>query len=604
MLARYHLALQHYHESQTILLLFLKIVLCTIGSKTMAKKTTTRPYLLYVAVAAALIPTLVIIFLNSSNNNNSLLFFLPGENKQQQQSSEQREEEEDDDYYLRGAVNSSSGEGKQVQEKYVKHLCGESSEKNTEFIQEYSIPVIICSQPVGIAVDNNDKVWIAATWVGYLVVFDPDLNRFVDFIGIPNWKTKGIFGSMVWGMEFDKKGDLWFTDQVNNAIWRYFTAEKKFEMYKVPTKGSYPGQVAFDSQGRVWFSEIFGKKLGVIDPDKAVNNTTTGITEYELELEDMETMGPVTVSSSSSSVGNGSINYNNNKNIDSVWFTAVDFPKAGQIVRFDINKEKFQIFDLPTGSGVPIGIAEDDKGRLWINNHATNLFFMLDPLTEKIVQYSTSLPTSRNDTTTLPYWNTFRDGRVWFNEHEGNAMAYFDIANSTLVEYMIPTRGKIWGNTSNPLKFVLDNEGSAWFTEWTENKIGVLDSKKLNDLPIWLSVSKDKIILDRSKRGGDKEESLQIFVYPNNSRSNLEEPVKMTVAGSISPTGRLWNMTGKFSEDSFYFPKKGGGSILLPHIVTLTLQPMRDLVPGIYTLTVGARYDSMTYSKIVSLVVK
>jgi virginiamycin B lyase len=562
-------------------------------------KTTTRSYLLYVAVAVALIPTLVIFFLNSGNNN-SLLFFLPGENKQQQQSSEQREEEDDNGYYLRGAVNSSSGEGKQVQEKYVKHLCGESSEKKTEFIQEYSIPAMICSQPVGIAVDNNNKVWIAATWVGYLVIFDPDLKHFTDFIQIPNWKTKGIFGSMVWGMEFDKNGDLWFTDQVNNAIWRYFTAEKKFEMYKVPTKGSYPGQVAFDSQGRVWFSEIFGKKLGVIDPDKAVHNTTTGITEYELESKDMKTMGPVTVSSSNSSNGNGTSINNNKVNTDSIWFTAVDFPKAGQIVRFDIDKKKFQIFDLAKGSGVPIGIAEDDKGRLWINNHATNLFFMFDPLTEKIVQYSTSLPTTRNETTTLPYWNTFRDGKVWFNEHEGNAMAYFDIANSTLVEYTIPSKGKIWGNTSNPLKFVLDNEGSAWFTEWTENKIGVLDSKKLNDLPIWLSLSKDKIILDSRNLAGTKEESLQIIVYPN--RSNLEEPVKMTVAGSLSYTGRLWNMTGKFSEDSFYFPKKEGGSIT-PHMVTLTLHPMQELMPGNYTLTVGARYDSMTFSKIVNLVV-
>jgi virginiamycin B lyase len=555
-------------------------------------KITTRSYLLYGAALGALIIILITLILNSSDNS----LFLFGQNNKNQQPNEQGGGE--DDYYLRGAVNSSSGEGKQVLEKYEKHLCGESSEKNTEFIQEYSIPVIGCSQPVGIAVDdNNNKIWIAATWVGYLVVFDPDLKRFVDFIEIPNWRTKGIFGSMVWGMEFDKKGNLWFTDQVNNAIWRYFTAEKRFEMYKVPTKGSYPGQVSFDSQGRVWFSEIFGKKIGVINPDEAVDNTSRGITEYELESggegggEDIESIGPTTVSS------NGSNNSNNNI----VWFTAVDFPEGGQIVRFDMDKEEFEIFELPIGSGVPIGIAEDDKGRLWINNHATNLFFMFDPLTEEVVQYSTSLPTSRNSTTTLPYWNAFRDGKVWFNEHEGNAMAYFDIANSTLVEYQIPTRSEIWGNTSNALKFALDSKGSAWFTEWTENKIGVLDSKKLDDLPIWLSLSNDKIILDRRNLAGEQEESLQIFVYPN--RTNLEEPVKMTVAGSMSYSGRLWNMTGQFSEDLFYFPKKGGSNIL-PHIVTLTLEPTQDLVPGNYTLTVGARYDSMTYSKIVSLVVK
>jgi virginiamycin B lyase len=553
-------------------------------------KITTRSYLLYGVALGALIIILIILILNS--NDNSLFLF--GQNKQQ---PNEQGEEEHDDYYLRGAVNSISGEGKQVLDKFEKHLCGSTPfEKNTEFIQEYSIPVIACSQPVGLAVDdnNNDKIWIAATWVGYLVVFDPDLKRFIDFIEIPNWRTKGIFGSMVWGMEFDKKGNLWFTDQVNNAIWRYFTAEKRFEMYKVPTKGSYPGQVSFDSQGRVWFSEIFGKKIGVINPDEAVDNTTRGITEYELELregegEDIESIGPTTVSS------NGSSSNDNN----TVWFTAVNFPEGGQIVRFDMNKEKFEIFDLPIGSGVPIGIAEDDKGRLWINNHATNLFFMFDPLTKKVVQYSTSLPTSRNNTTTLPYWNAFRDGKVWFNEHEGNAMAYFDIANSTLVEYQIPTRSEIWGNVSNALKFALDSKGSAWFTEWTENKIGVLDSKKLNNLPIWLSVSKDNIVLDRKNPAGEEEQqSLQIFVHPN--RSNLKEPVKMTVAGSMSSLGRLWNMTGQFSEDSFYFPKDS----MEPYMVNLKVKPTEDLVPGNYTLTVGSRYDSMTYSKMVSLVVK
>jgi virginiamycin B lyase len=49
--------------------------------------------------------------------------------------------------------------------------------------------------------------------------FDPTLKGFVDFIRIPDWKTNGIFGSMVLGMDFDKNGNLWFTDEVHNAIW-------------------------------------------------------------------------------------------------------------------------------------------------------------------------------------------------------------------------------------------------------------------------------------------------------------------------------------------------------------------------------------------------
>ena len=467
-----------------------------------------------------------------------------------------------------------------------------------------------CSQPVGITfqqqenngsnTENAQKIWIAATWMGYLVVFDPNSTSFSDFIEIPNWKTKGEFGSMVWDMEFDKKGNLWFTDQVNNAIWRYFPTDKRFEMYKVPTNGSYPSSIAFDSQGSVWFSEIFGKKLGVIDPVKASNNTSEGIQEYQLNMseeEGFETMGPIVIT-------NGGINNDSNDNSsETVWFTAVDFPESGHVIKFDISQRKFEVLRLAEGVGVPVGIVEDDKGRLWINDHATNLFFMFEPQTGKVIKYSTSLPTSRNTTTTLPYYNMYKDGKLWFNEHEGNAIAYFDTEKSTLVEYQIPSRGEAWGNTSNPLQFTLDNNGSAWFTEWTENKFGVLDSEKAKNLPLWISISENSTTINLDKEKDRDGKSIKVFVYPNRSSLDKEierEAVEMTVAGTMSYTGKLWNLTGNFDKEEFYFPN---GSTK-PQVITLKLTPSQDLVPGNYMLTVGARYGTVTYSKMVNLNVK
>jgi virginiamycin B lyase len=279
------------------------------------------------------------------------------------------------------------------------------------------------------------------------------------------------------GMEFNKDGNLWFTDQLNNAIWQYKTSQNKFERNKVPTRGSYPIQIAFDSIGRVWLSEIFGKKLGVIDPNKTENNTSKGITEYELKNSEFETMGPVTISQDNRSV----------------WFTRVT-----------------------------------------------------SPMNEKTVKYSTSLPTS-NTTTTLLYWNTFKDGKVWFNEHEGNTIAYLDTANMTLVEFEIPSRSSLSGNTSNPLKFALDNNGSVWVTEWTENKLGLLDSKLLDKIPLSLSVSKAKVELNKNQQ---KAEALQVTIYPK--KSEVSGPVEMTVAGSMSPAGRLWNWTIQRKRFSYY----------------------------------------------------
>jgi virginiamycin B lyase len=509
----------------------------------------------------------------------------------------------DKDYYLRGSatVNETAYvEGKQLSVKNERYLCGTPFASSTKYMEEYYIP-LTCSQPVGITVDSNDKIWFVATWSGYLVVFDADLQQFIDFIEIPNWKTKGTFGSMVWSMEFDKEGDLWLTDQVNNAIWRYFVNDKKFEMYRVPTMGSYPQGLAIDNKGMIWFSEIFGKRIGVLDPNKVTDNTTSGITEYPFENIDYETMGP------------GLISKKNNNNNNTIWFTAVTYPEGGNIVGFDMVSKNFTVFDLPEDSGVPIGITEDDEGILWINDHATNLFFKFDPKTSQITKYSTSLPTSRNDTTTLPYWNIARDGKIWFNEHEGNAIAYFDTTNSTLVEYQIPTKGTLWGNTSNPLKFTIDKRGSVWFTEWSENKIGVLPANKISDLPLWLTLSKTNIHLDTSSGRG---ENVVINVYPN--RTYLKEeaidnklasdvPVKITAATSITPSGKLWNITTNFDNDTIHFQSNNMTENVIddntPYSIGMEIKPIKGLAPGNYTLTIGARYETVTYSKIIDLVV-
>ncbi len=81
-----------------------------------------------------------------------------------------------------------------------------------------------------------------------------------------------------------------------------------------PTAGAYPTQIGFDSQGRVRFAEIFGKKFGVIYPALTDNNSTKGITEYETNQADLfETSGPITAS---------------NKTNNTVWFTTVDFPEG------------------------------------------------------------------------------------------------------------------------------------------------------------------------------------------------------------------------------------------------------------------------------------
>ena len=502
----------------------------------------------------------------------------------------------------------------QAVQKDKQHVCGDNIKGSTFYITEYVIP-ISCSQPVGLTVDKDNNIWIAASWAGYLLVFNPLSNTFVKSIKLPNWNSTDLFGSMIWDMKFDRNGNLWFTDERSNSIWKYIPKENQFQRYIVPTKGGYPISLVFDSNDKVWFTEIFGKKLAMLDPLKVQGNTTKGISELNLSKQiNFDSTGPI-----SNGFGfNQNIRGNNtNGSIadENLWFSTVNFPIGGQLVKYNIAKKNLTVFDLTSMHTIPLSVAEDEKGRVWTNDHASSLFLMLDPSTGNIKQYSTSFPLPTN-TTTLPYYNQYKDGKLWFNEHYGNAIAFFDVKNNTMVEYHIPTKDPFWGNASNPLRFVFDNNGSVWFTEWTENKIGVIHKEKMNNLPIILSPSKNNISLDKASGKGD---SVDILIYKNNSNPLINNSNKsltnqsstqlsnitMFATSSISKIGSLLNMTGSFSPDRFYITNDDTSNSSQPLKTILKIEPSKDVVPGNYTLTISARYNNeVTYSKIIDLNIK
>jgi virginiamycin B lyase len=71
----------------------------------------------------------------------------------------------------------------------------------------------------------------------------------------------------------------------------------------------------------------------------------------------------------------------------------------------------------------------------------------------------------------------------------------------------------------------------------------------------------------------------------------------MFVSSSISKSGRLFNITGDFSNDEFLISEISPNT--MPYNLTLDIKPTKNVIHGNYTLTVSARYEnSITYSKI------
>lgn len=502
-------------------------------------------------------------------------------------------------------------------------FCGTDKINSNQYVNEFAIPVQ-CSQPVGLAVDKENNVWIASGKLGSLLVFNTKTLEFDNIIKIPNWlEQTRIMGSMIWNMKFDKNGNLWFTDELSNSIWKYFVKEGKFENYRLLSEGGYPQSIAFDSDGNVWFTQFFGNRLGFIEPSKVITNTTEGISELDMSRQiDFQTMGPI-----SNGFGFGNINVNSTSptNVkETLWFSTASFPVGGHIIGYDVTREALTIHDVTYTHNVPFSIAEDENGLLWANSHIANLFFSLNPNTGEIIQYATSNPSASGNLTTLPYYNVYRDGKLWFNEHYGNAIASYDPKERTLVEYYIPSQNPLWVNSSNPLRFTFDNNGSIWFTEWTENKLGVITKDRFDQIPISLEVSKDKLVVDSKN---NKSDSIDIYIYKNpinsskiinstitgnndtSAANDINNPtnITMNVTSSIAKNGKLANLTSSFSQDIITvaeIPSSGFGPS--PQLkTTLEVNPTIDVTPGNYTLTISAKYGKdITVSKMVDLEIK
>ncbi|HZI70832.1 MAG TPA: hypothetical protein VFD60_06685, partial [Nitrososphaeraceae archaeon] len=306
----------------------------------------------------------------------------------------------------------------------------------------------------------------------------------------------------------------------------------------------------------------------------------------------------------------GSVAVDNKRGV--VWISMLSFPNKGEILRYNISSKTFDTFNMPAGLNSPVGVAVTNDGNLWVTDHATSTFFMLNASNGKTTTYATSTPSPKifgvNNTDsvpeaayTLPYWiQKDSDGSLWFNEHEGNKIARFVPSNNTLYEYWIPTQNKLWGNCppnsktcgiANTLQFSRGEKGQTWFTEWSENKIGSLNISN-NQLPFAISVSPQQLILKRGQTAEIKVNISATRIPQSSSNSTVE----MVASGTFTPGGNLGNSTGTFSQSSFPAPKPNTSKQ-----VSFIFTPATNLKPGDYMLMLGTQNDEVGTLKAVKV---
>ena len=413
----------------------------------------------------------------------------------------------------------------------------------------------------------------------------------------------------------DKSGNIWFTDEKQNAIWRYSKSVGGFELYKVPEMSkvfgtTYPVSVDFDLKGNVYFVGIRMPVLWFGNTTQMKNGTSNGINKIPIPTDGFKGISPDLIST-------GSIAVDNKRNV--VWISMLSFPSKGEILRYNITSKTFDTFNLPSGLNSPVGVAVDENGNPWVTDHATSLFFMLNASNGKTATYATSRVSPQiygvsdvnsipQGAYSLPYWiekgSAGSDGSLWFNEHEGNKIAKFEPSNNTLYEYWIPTQARLWGNCppnsqtcgiANTLQFSRGQNGQTWFTEWSENKIGSLTATNYRQLPFSVSVYPQELTI---KRGQAVEIKVNVSATTTTrlSQNHSNSTVEMVASGTFTPGGDLGNSTGIFSQGSFSIPDAHAIKQ-----VSFIFTSATNLKPGEYVLMLGAQNNEVAMLKAVKV---
>lgn len=406
--------------------------------------------------------------------------------------------------------------------------------------------------PNAIAVDSQGTVWFTLQNESFLVSLFPENGTMHEY-HIPMSSNSG---SVTWGIAVDNSRHLvWFTEQLTNAIWSFDMNTNKFTEYALKTAGAFPFDLALDKQGNVWFTEIFGEKIGEI--------TSSGnLTEFPIPL-NAQYLEPSGIAVSD----NGP-----------VWFT---LPGVGDIASF--NAGKFSFYNVSHVMVDPLGISIDKNGNLWLTQHGPSFFTEFNPSTGLFRTTSTSIPNPPLSES-YPYFDCIsHNGDVWINEHYGNSIAVFDPANQTLIEYHVPLGHAFPGDLSGMLTMALSpvNE-QPWFTEYFTGKVATVNTSEPVDMQ--LSIANNSGLFGQPlKINNDSNVSIGLVL------KNIG-PENITLQTSVGNFSQSYKFEFQFSTPA------GQGSFNSNLIIT-----NKGSSPGVYFITVSAVTNEVTVSRVIEV---
>jgi streptogramin lyase len=457
--------------------------------------------------------------------------------------------------------------------------------------------------PNGILVDGNATIWTVGTKSQNLLRIDPKNGRLLASYPLnnqdglnKNLKKSRTGVMMVWAIVEGKDGSIWFSQSdSSNPLWRFDIPTSKFEVFR--SISGPPFQMRVDEKtGNIWFTTFASGTIGVIQRD-ASNNSGYVITEFPLGRE----------SYPSGLFLDG----------DAVWVTQTLNDKIVNLKILKDNHGKVinlvKVLEISGRDKKNLFSAPYDVVRLnntlWITEHDANFISKYDLISKAMTKVAVS--NNPHQYISLPFW--LRIGPhgkdLWFNEHTGNRMSLMNTTELQLTEYEIPTRDPSTGYISNVLNFIVDplDRNRVWFSEYNYDKIGILDRHV--SIPFAINSNQSDIIIstDKDQKFPPKSINFELLKVPNkvpydssNSNSN-ETIVTFKASSSMSEFGSLKNITTEFFPQSINISKSPER---VPIQLKLTLEKDKEIVPGNYTLGIGASDGLVTTSVFQNLLIK
>ena len=472
--------------------------------------------------------------------------------------------------------------------------------KSTKYVTEYLIPTE-CTNPLAITSDYDGNAWFAETNTGNLAKFDPITETFTEYDN-PTWPNGGR--SMMWGIDYAPDGSVWFTDETYDSIWKFSTIDEKYERLSYPTSGgdSLPQRLTIEGS-QIIINDFTGNKLTILD----VNPTEDDVNYLSI---------PSAIDDSVTA--DFALDAN-----DDIWYTNWLFQQGGFLVKFNQNDYRNDVSDsgeqflplidyisayaLPVQLLTPNGITFSDDGLLWIADTTSSSFFSFEPSTEKFIQYVTAEPmfeTYGNQTGIIkspisrPYWiENDNQGGLVFNEQTANNISVMNPKTQSLVEYHVPSKNPNWGDCDSGIE-VLDNCGVAqifdfaisgdkiWFTEWVENKIGVVDTSV--SLPLEIQFEYDTLNIT-----SDDSTTFHFII-----NSEFENDV-LELSSVISTTHDF--LTVELIHDSVETFELNSDNPVTIHV---EISASDDALPGTYKILLGAESSDITIGKFLTVIIE